>query len=284
MGTLGPADTTGAVLNCAFMAYQIRSAEAKRRTLYLALLVAVTILVILIAACGDDDESADTTTTSSADSTTTTAAETTTTGQTTTTETTTTETTLPGQPIDGFASEGDVLGVMGVAHDDVLNIREAPGTDQTVVATAEPTADDVVATGNARELPNSIWYEVTVDGTTGWASAAFLGFIGATDDATAEFLDGGPPPVAETMVDLAAVVTDGFASEDPESLVVQSVAPTVGDLGEITYDVIGIGDDAIAGFRLHIFGSPNDDGESFTLRSIERTTFCTRGLDGELCT
>lgn len=194
------------------------------------------------------------------------------------------ETTLPGEEISLFADEGEVLAVMGVAADDTLNVREIPGTDGAVLTEVDPTAEDLVATGRTRALPNSIWYEVTVDGTTGWVSLNFVAFMGGTDDATAEYLDDRDAPAAETMTDLGELVADDFASDDPESLIVQSVAPTVGDLGEITYDVIGIGDDAVAGYRLHIFAEEDPSGESFVLRTIERTTFCTRGLSGERCT
>lgn len=69
----------------------------------------------------------------------------------------------------------------------------------------------------------------------------------------------------------------------PPSRIVQSVAPTVGDLGEVTYDIIGLGDDSIAWYRLHVFGTPGDGGESFVLASIERTTFCARGLSRGFC-
>lgn len=194
------------------------------------------------------------------------------------------ETTLPGEDISLFADEGEVLAVMGVAADDTLNVREFPGTDGAVLVEVDPTAEDLVATGRTRALPNSIWYEVTVDGVTGWVSLNFVAFMGGTDDATAEYLDGGTAPSAETMTDLGELVADNFASDDPESLIVQTVAPEVGDLGEVTYDVIGIGDDAVAGYRLHIFAEEDPSGESFVLRSIERTTFCTRGLSGERCT
>jgi hypothetical protein len=187
---------------------------------------------------------------------------------------------LAGEPFDGFVDDGEVLGVMGVAHDDVLNVRAAPGTDQEIVATAAPTADNIVGTGQARLLPNSIWYEVTVDGTTGWVNSSLVAFIGGTDDATAEF---GELITAETMVDLGLAVADGFASTDPASSIVMSVGPTVGDLGEVTYDVIGIGDDAVAGYRLHVFGAEDESGDGFGLKSIERTTFCSRGSTGELC-
>lgn len=224
-----------------------------------------------------------TTLSTTVEETTTTADATTTTIQPATTATTDPETTLPGEPIDAFAGAGDVLAVVGVADDDSLNVRAMPGTDQDVVATAGPTADDLVATGRARSLPNSIWYEVTVDGTTGWVSTRFVAFVGGTDDATAEYLADHSAPGAETMTDLGLIVAEDFASEDPPSSIVQSVAPTVGDLGEVTYDVIGLGDDAVAGFRLHIFATEDENGETFTLRTIERTTLCTRGLSGELC-
>ncbi len=191
--------------------------------------------------------------------------------------------TLPGEPFDGFPQQGDDLGVMGVAHDDVLNIRARPGTDQRIVTTAAATDDDVIATGRARKLSRSIWYEVTVDGTTGWASSRFLGFIGSTDDVTSSFLRGNPPPAAETMVELGELVAAHFASDDPPSRIVQSVAPSVGDLGEVSYDVIGLGDDSVAGFRLHVFATPHDSGDGFVLKTIEATTFCARGTDGGLC-
>ena len=240
--------------------------------------------VLALGACSDEIGQADssTPTPDGAASTSSTDADTTTSESTTsTTEGTTTS--LPGQPIEGFVADGDVLGVMGVADDDVLNVRAGPGTDQEIVATAAPTAQNLVATGRTRSLPSSIWYEVTTGGETGWVSLPFVAFVGRIDDATAEFLDGAPPIVADTMTDLGAEVAAGFASEDPPSRIRQSVAPTVGDLGEVTYDVVGLGDDAVAGFRLHVFGAPVEGGDGFVLMSVERTTFCTRGLVGDLC-
>lgn len=190
---------------------------------------------------------------------------------------------LPGEPWEGFAKAGDELSVFGVASDDVLNVRSIPGTGGQIVATADPTDNDLVATGEARQLSRSFWYEVTVDGVTGWVSVAFVAYEGGTDDATAEYLQDNDRPGAETMEDLGLLVAGAFASEDPDSDIVQSVAPTVGDLGEVTYDVVGLGDDAAVGYRIHVFAEENDSGEGFDLRTIERTTFCGRGLAGELC-
>ncbi len=223
-----------------------------------------------------------TTSTTVPDTTTTTVPDTTTT---TTTVPADTTTTLPGEPIDLFWREGDVLGVVGVAHDDVLNVREGPGVSYDIVASLDPLADHVVTTGRTRMITQSIWTEVEVGGATGWVNVAYLAYLGDTFDATADTVAMiGETQGAETMVDLGAIVADAHASADPNSEIVVSVAPTVGDLGEITYDVIGLGDDALFGVRLHVFGAPDAGGEGFTLESVELTPLCGRGVSADgLC-
>jgi hypothetical protein len=193
---------------------------------------------------------------------------------------------LPGDEWEGFADAGDELAVIGVAYDDVLNVRSIPGNDGEIIATLDPDGY-AVATGQARLLPSSAWYEVTTpgDAVTGWAALSFLAYPGGTDDATSEFLDGGLLPRADTLTGLAELVAAGFASEDPPSSIVQITPGNEGDassLADVTYDVVGLGDDAASGYRLHIFAT--NDGDGFSLKSIERTVLCTRGLSGELCT
>jgi uncharacterized protein YgiM (DUF1202 family) len=236
----------------------------------------ISLVLVLIAACGDSN--ADTTTTSRA--TTSTAAITTASTTTTTAPTTTTsEDNLPGEPIAFGPAAGDEVAVVGVAHDDVLNVRSVPGTDSEVVAELEPTATGLIATGRARSLPESIWFEVDVEGVTGWVSSAFVGYLGLTDDATAEVIETlGETPGAATMLDLGLIVAETMSSDEPPSRIVISVAPTVGDLGEVTYDVVGLGDDALGGVRLHVFGDPAESGEDFVLSNVERTFICSRGV------
>ena len=85
------------------------------------------------------------------------------------------------------------------------------------------------------------------------------------------------------MVDLGLLVAESYASDDPPSLVVQAWGPWPDVPAEVIYDVIGIGDDSVAGYRFHVFARPAESGEGFVLRTIERTTFCSRGVDGEQC-
>lgn len=192
---------------------------------------------------------------------------------------------LAGEPFEGPPVNGmpAMLDVIGVAAGDVLNVRAAPGVDADVVATLAPLATDVAATGAARLLPGSIWVEVEVDGTTGWANSSFLAFIGSTDDITSRLLgEVDSRPSAPSLEELAAEVAALVASQDPPSEVVISDGPHVGDLGEVTVDVIGLGDDAERGLRLVVFATEGDG--AFTLRTVEATSLCGRGPDlGDGC-
>lgn len=241
----------------------------------------VVALALATAACGGVDVAETTTTPSTQPQTTTTP---TTIEPTTTTTAPATTTTLPGEPIEIGPQAGDLLAVIGVAHDDVLNVRAAPGTDQRVIEALDPLAVDVIALGNTRALPRSMWIEIEADGVIGWANASFFGYIGQTIDATAAIVDVlGEMPWAPTMEDLGMVVAGSLVADGPPSGIIMSVAPTFGDLAEVTFDVIGIQDDSVRGFRVHVFATPDEGGEGFVLKSVEQTVLCGRGLSGELC-
>lgn len=189
---------------------------------------------------------------------------------------------LPGEPVDLGPREGDVVAVVGVEHDRVLDVHAVPGPVTDVVATLAPLADDVVSLGEARLLSDSIWYRVSAAGTTGWVDSSFVQYLGEVDDVTSGVIAQlGSTPRADTMPGLGLLVAEQFASTDPPSRITMTAPASTGDLGEVTYDVIGLGDDSVGGFRLHVFGSP--DGSGFTLKSVERTVMCLRGVTDGLC-
>ncbi len=256
------------------------------------------ILSLVVAACGGAD-TGDTTTTDTVPLTTapTTTVTTVPATSTTATPTTATPTTAPttsttvadrddavaGEPFDLGPQAGDELGVVGVEADDVLNVRAGPGVANEIIEILDPTAIGIVATGRNRLLTESIWYEIEVGGDTGWVSSRYVAYVGLTDDVTAQIIEQmGERPTAETMLDLGALVAEHVAGEEVDVRFSLTVAPTVGDLGEVTYDVVGLPDDSVLGVRLHIFGEPGDDG--FGLRTVEQTILCRRGvtIDG-LC-
>lgn len=252
----------------------------------------VATLGLLFAACGGDAGGTTTTSsTSSTSSTTTTTTLGTTTSTappatTTTVQATTTTiapesttTTLAGEPIDFGPARGDVLIVIGVRHDDVLNLRDGPGTSQPILEGIPPTFSELEAQGSTRELPSSFWIEVEYEGTVGWVSLAFVGYEGDTTDDTARIVSElGETPVEASMTDLGELVAAQYASQDePESNIVQVTPVISGDLAEVSYDVIGLGDDAVRGVRVHVFGQQTADG--FGLKSVEVTAICGRGVD-----
>lgn len=181
-------------------------------------------------------------------------------------------------------SEGAIVGVVGVSYDDMLNVRSGPDVTFDVIAALEPTQMGIAGTGEGWQLPSgSVWWRIDADGVVGWANQRFLSRLGGVDDLTSFVVSKlGDVPFAETMSDLGAIVAATFADVDSGSDVVVSVAPTLGDLGEVTYDVTGLGDDSLGGYRLHIFGLPTDIG-GFSLMAVEATTMCQRGVSGSLC-
>ncbi len=275
------------------------------------MLIVLVVMATLVAGCGDDETTAagDRTTTTAPEETTTTA-----TGDKTTTTTVaaageeiTTTTTLPphteplpeadlpGTAFDLTPPPGAVLSVIGVRHDDVLNVRRAPGIDQEIVVRADNLANDLLASGRARILTRSIWWEITTaDGAVGWVNASFTARNGPTFDLTSEVVDLiGSIPTAGTMLDLGLVVANSVnfaAHTDPDlpMRIVLVVPPSVGDLGEVTYDAVGLADDTTMARRLHVFGQPLDSGDGFSLTKVEGTEMCdpVRGMSqpGEACT
>ena len=246
-------------------------------------------IIALAAACGSGDQGGPSTTLAIATTTTmpqpttsTAVATTTVTGvPTTTTQATTTTSTgaggPPGEPIDFGPAAGDVLAVIGVAHDDVLNLRSAPGADQEILARIPPLHTGLIARGHTRELPRSFWIEVEYSSGTGWVNMSFVGYLGDTFDATSAIVDElGDLPSAPTMLELGESVAGVLGSEEPPSELVVTVAPRDGDPGEVTIDVIGLGDDAVRGLRAHAFGSPDNGG--FVLDTVEVTSLCGRGV------
>lgn len=247
---------------------------------------------LLVAACGGTTGTAATSTTvpvatTSTNATTTTVdpITTTTSAPATTTSTAATTTTSgspsatwAGQEVELGPGEGDVLMVIGVRYDDVLNLRAGPGANQAIRDTIPPTYTDLVALGRTWELPSSFWIEVDYDGTDGWVHASYFAYEGATNDDTANVVSQlGETPTKSQMTALGLLVADLYATDDLFNEVVQVTEATSGDLSEIIYDVVGLADDSVGGVRIHVFAEEGSGG--FTLKTVETTTLCSRGVD-----
>lgn len=189
---------------------------------------------------------------------------------------------LPGQAVDFGPRVDDALVLVGVAQGGKVNLRALPGATQQTIYSIAPAVDELTALGETRLLDTSHWIKVDASGTVGWIHLGAVGYLGGTDDITAAVIsDLGATPEAVTMEALGLIVAESLASTEPPSRIVVTVAETAGDLGEVTYDVIGLGDDSVLGLRLHVFGVPV--GTGFGLKTVERTLLCGRGVSDELC-
>ena len=188
---------------------------------------------------------------------------------------------LPGSPAAFGPAAGTRLGVIGVNHDDWLNLREVP--NGTVVATLsirignsaaegpsllvqEPdgvghlaTLDitGLIATGRTRDLPTSTWHEIQAGPVVGWASSNFLAPFasGQRHDVTSEVVLGiGEDAEAATLGELTDAVVAEFASAaDPVSRVRTVAPPSVFEgVVEVAIDIVGQPDDSVRGYRLVI--------------------------------
>lgn len=198
---------------------------------------------------------------------------------------------LPGDPFDFLVpTDGEVIGVVGVAFDDILEVHTIPGENTPLVGELPNLTDDAVGTGEGRALPTSIWWKIRWNGIEGWVGSGFMARIGATVDFTSTIIElngNSDPGGAETMLDFGLLIADIVATEAPPSRVRVVVPPdTSGDVAEITVDVVNIGDDALTGYRLHIFAVPAEIADAgWVLKSVEATLLCSRGVtDDGLCT
>ncbi len=257
-----------------------------------SLLAGVFAFALLVSACGGSETDASDTTLPA-----TTAPATSTTTTTTTAPPTTQslelpssepidESELPGVSFDFSPAEGSSVSVVGVAADDVLNVRRLPDATSEIVAELEPTGETVL-TARKRDLTTSIWYEVETASGVGWANAVYLAPTGGTRDATNEFTDllGGLPTADSTEALIEQfqqlLVAFGEGQEGPPMTATVIDGPTEGDLDQVTIDLLGYADDSVRGDRLMVFIM--NEGGTAAIKSIEATVICQRGSDGAYC-
>ncbi len=191
---------------------------------------------------------------------------------------------------EGFASAGDIFAVVGMDYQDLdtggtLPVLNAPASGDPALHQLANDRENIVTTGLACLLETSgLWYEITADGVTGWVDAYNLGYLGRTDDPTAEIVASvGSIPFGSVISVIGDVVTH-FASVDPPTVVTRQGEYTFGDLIEGTIDLIGLGEDAVKGWRLHFFLQEDDGSSDVGLKTVERTAICLRDVtDDGLC-
>ena len=213
---------------------------------------------------------------------------------------------LPGEPYELGPAAGAALAVVGVTYDSALNVRDVPngeivfrlvnvmdGVRDPVIQVRPPGSSEVsaeldpqqgvVATGNTRKLPSTVWHEIGAGDAVGWASDAYLTPLGAHRDMTEHVMEAlGGDTTAETLEDLGLRVAAVFASTgEVQSRTVISSRPGVFEaVGYITVDVLGLTDDSERGYRIRVTADAGAESGTqvgpgpFTLRSVGVAPMC----------
>lgn len=214
----------------------------------------MALALILIASCtGAADDESTTTTTS------------TTLSITTIPTPTTTTATLPGNEVPSIFEPGDVLGVIGVESGSSPRLLSFPGQTGEPVLEVNPIEDDLEALGRAWEIDDVAWEWLLVQGHEGYLPRSWLGFIGEPEDVTSQFAQLTSDSVARLGEEIASEI------EAANTVLVAQPSPL-----EVVYDVLGLGDDSIAGYRIRVAAREATVG--FAPESVQRSPLCTRGL------
>jgi hypothetical protein len=167
----------------------------------------------------------------------------TTTGSSTTTAHLEPSSTLPGVPAESTLAAGDVVGVIGASAAAAHWLVEVPGGDlpDEVVRELSPLETGLEALGAAREVDEVLWERLRLDDDEGWFPRPMLAFVGDAEDVTALYVAVDAVSVEELGAEIAGEI------EATEIVLTNVTGPL-----EVTYDVLGLEDDSVAGFRIRV--------------------------------
>jgi hypothetical protein len=171
-----------------------------------------------------------------------------------------------------------------------LNLRAEPGISAPIVI-ALPRGTDVRTLGGCEVIDDRQWWEVVDpdENDIGWVASSFLsaeeigGGFGTTFSSE-EFvgLEAG------TVEDLMTAIAQQLGDEDAVQRLVNEPEGVDAQGAVVTFDVLGLKDDSIAGYRIDlnfIFDRDVDDAIiAFRGGTAMLTPFCARGVSADgLC-
>jgi uncharacterized protein YraI len=158
--------------------------------------------------------------------------------------------------------------VVGVRHDDKLNVRRQPRASAPAVARLAPLATGV----KVLTKTSGPWRQVRVKGRTGWAHGRYLAQLGKAVEVSDEGRDVG---IAPTGLRLARKVAARQAEGGDGPLTGPVLVAREGRT--YTLDVLGYADDSVVGERFVVTVEPGEAG--FQVRTLRATPMCARGVD-----
>lgn len=166
------------------------------------------------------------------------------------------------------AAPRPVFSVVGVAHDDKLNVRRTPSARAKVIGRLAPLARRVEVTGKTR----GSWRQVRIGDRVGWVHGRYLAPIGRPVGMTERAREVG---IAPTRVSLARKVVASQAPGTEGRLFGPVLVSQRGN--RMVVDLLGYQDDALVGERFRLVIRPGEAG--FMIRSAAALPICARGVD-----
>ena len=171
-----------------------------------------------------------------------------------------------------------------------LNVRDDAGVSSEILGVL-PFNSLVFTTGECAVANGSDWWEIqsTVRTTGAWVSSSFLsderlptpGLGAREDDAENRGL------MAETFDEIVETIADSYGFDSDRTITQVDSAGIDASSAEGTYDITGLKDDSVSGYRVAIGVNflTDDDGENILgleVFRVSRWPICARGVSDDL--
>ena len=192
--------------------------------------------------------------------------------------------TVAGQVIELEQPEVRVEAVLiGVSSTETVMVHALPGIDQPLAGDVSP-GTGIEPMGQAFETEDGlIWWQVRAGDIQGWIqpNVAYRGPAqNITDQMARDFAVQGPFESAEVA---ARAVADQIGADQgaSEIIVVSTTEIETPPSATVTVDLLDLGDDSVAGFRLIV---TSRESTGWQPESIIQAVLCARGVRGDgLC-
>ena len=173
---------------------------------------------------------------------------------------------LPGAEAESTLEHGDLLAVIGAVEGVTHWLVAFPDGLGDVERELDPLDTGLEALDRAWEVDGVLWELMLFDEREGYFPRSMLAFIGEPEDVTEQFTGVSSSSMEELGVEIAGEIeaTEMILVAEPGAL-------------EVVYDVVGLEDDAVAGYRIRVVAVESSSGYAPEL--VERTLLCARGID-----
>ncbi len=178
------------------------------------------------------------------------------------------------------------LAVVKVQVDDKLNVRASASHGAPVVGQLRYNSTGVRPTGNVCKVQGVSWYEVELEGTTGWVNGGFVAQVTTIHDFTSEYREFAPDS-ANSPEEFATVLVENFNRRYSDQLEGEYRSQTLGtqklssSRALVTVYSCCELDDSIAGKQVEIEILKEPAG--WILRRVQGRYVCYRSVHGQLC-